>query len=204
MLCEVVVIDVLRFPGQRSSVIINANQNVGNYWFRAVAENSCASNTNQNALSIFSYDGAGAGDPTSTAATKPNDCINEGPPVPWVPNTVPSDAFTSQVKSLQVNIGPGVDSNGQNIVVWGVNLSAIDVDWLKPTYSYIIAGDTNYPSTENLIAIPNANTVSKSGQKLNMFSSSAHVTAVDILDYSRDRRCPDNSPDSSPHTPSRP
>ena len=117
-------------------------------------------------MSIFSYDGAAAGDPTSTAATKPNDCINEGPPVPWVPNTVPSDAFTSQVKSLQVNIGPGIDSNGQNIVVWGVNLSAIDVDWKKPIYSYVIASETDYPTTENLIALPNEGIVSTAGPSL--------------------------------------
>lgn len=44
-----------------------------------------------------------------------------------------------------------------------MNTSAIDVDWKKPIYSYVIAGETDYPTTENLIALPTAGIVSTAG-----------------------------------------
>lgn len=170
-----------------------------NYWFRAVAETSCFSNTTNNGLSIFSYDGARAGNPTTTAAIKPSNCNNESPLVPWVPNTVPSDAFTSQAKSLQVDKVPGAISNGQNIIFWGVNLSSINVDWEKPIMSYILAGDTNYPSTENLIELPTSNIVSQPRKKCGLIE--LRVLTVDLLDYSRD--CGYNGPYSPSYSSSR-
>ena len=54
--------------GQRYNVIIQANQTVDNYWFRAIAEPNCAStNANKNGTSaIFRYSGAPATNPTRT------------------------------------------------------------------------------------------------------------------------------------------
>jgi hypothetical protein len=43
--------------GERYDVIIDANQAVGNYWFRAVVMTACGSNNNANIQSIFSYEG---------------------------------------------------------------------------------------------------------------------------------------------------
>jgi Multicopper oxidase len=55
---------ILTDIGQRHDVIINANQAVGNYWFRAEAQGACDANKNNgNIKAIFSYDGAPAGDP---------------------------------------------------------------------------------------------------------------------------------------------
>ena len=151
-----ITLHILTATGQRYEVIITANQTVGNYWFRAEVETSCASSNNFYGRSVFSYVGAAAGDPTTTAATKPGGCNDEAPLVPWVINNVPSDQFTSQAKSLQVNILiPGVNTNNQNIVTWGINSSAIDVDWETPTLSYVEKGNANYPSALNLIEIPN-------------------------------------------------
>lgn len=142
--------------GQRYNVIIEANQDVGNYWFRAVAETGCASSSFGTGQSIFSYVGAAAGDPTTTATAKPTDCTEAGPLVPWVPNNVPADTFTTQAKNLDVNLKTinTTTTNNQNLVVWGINLTAIDVDWEKPILSYVQQGDTNYPATENLIELP--------------------------------------------------
>lgn len=146
--------------GQRYNVIIEANQEENsNHWFRAVAETGCRSgNANVNGTSaIFRYEGAPEVNPTSTGAPNPNNvnCTEHGPLVPYVPNDVPSTAFTTQAQTLPVNTDTfeGVTGNQQNIVLWGINLTAIDVDWEKPILSYVQQGDTNYPKTENLIEL---------------------------------------------------
>ena len=147
--------------GQRYDVIITANQTVGNYWFRAEVETACDSSNNGVGQSIFSYSGAAAGNPTSTGTTKPSNCNDESPLVPWVVNNVPSAQFSSQAKALEVDIElPGTTTNNQNLVVWGVNLTAMDINWEKPTLSYVAAGDTNYPVVDNLIELPTEGIVS--------------------------------------------
>jgi len=145
--------------GQRYDVIIHANQTVGNYWFRAENEAACNSANNFFGRSIFSYTGAAPADPTSTGTTRPSNCNDESPLVPWVINNVPSDTFTSQVKTLNVDLGPGVSSNGQNIVVWALNFTAIDVSWENPILSYVLSHNTSYPPSENLIELKNGGIV---------------------------------------------
>lgn len=136
-------------------MIFTANQTVDNYWFRAEAETACGSNVTHSGLSIFSYEGAAAGDPTSSMLSlKPANCLDESPLNPVFQTVVPSDTFNAQVKDLTVDVNTaGVGTNGQSIVTWGINLTAIDVDWEDPTYSYVINHNTSYPSTENLIQI---------------------------------------------------
>ena len=144
--------------GQRYNVIIEANQDVGNYWFRALSELGCLSpNTNtRGSAAIFSYDGAPAGEPTSTGVPKPVDCNEPSPLVPYVPNNVLKDTFVSQAKTLPINATKGesnLTTNNQNIVYWGINSTAIDVDWKKPILSYVQEGNTDYPVTENIIEL---------------------------------------------------
>jgi hypothetical protein len=153
---------ILTDIGQRHDVIINANQAVGNYWFRAEAQGTCGANKNNgNIKAIFSYDGAPAGDPTSTATTYTQSCADEAPHlVPSVKKNVPSDTFVSSAKELDVNFAVGVTSSGP-VVQWNINGSIIDVDWEKPTLQYIIDGNNSFPRSLNLIEVPQPNTVSQ-------------------------------------------
>lgn len=153
---------VLMAIGQRYEVIITANQASGNYWFRAEVAQDCASANNFYGRGIFQYADATAGDPTTSAFDAPTTgCVDESPLVPWVPNTVPSTNFISQAKNLNVDIGvEQVTTNNQSIVVWGINMTAIDIDWEKPTLQYVKDGNTNYPSVYNLVEIPKGQTVS--------------------------------------------
>ncbi|KAF2089562.1 multicopper oxidase [Saccharata proteae CBS 121410] len=140
--------------GQRYEVVINANQTASNYWFRAEVATACASANKGYGRGIFSYSGVTAADPSSSDSTIPSDCT-EPLPNPAVPNTVPSSAFNSQVSNLNVDLtSSNVTTNGQNIVYWGVNMTAIDIDWEKPTLQYVIDGNTSYPQTYNLIELP--------------------------------------------------
>jgi len=147
--------------GQRYDVIFQANQAVGNYWLRASAITACASaNNNGKAKAIFSYAGAPSGEPSSTAFADPGNCNEPTVLTPWVKNTVDATAFLDQVDHLNIDIAVAqTTTNGQNIVIWSVNLTAIDVTWEKPTLQYIADKNTNYPSAFNLIEFPRGNTV---------------------------------------------
>jgi hypothetical protein len=145
--------------GQRAEVVINANQTPGAYWFRAEVESACRDENKGVGMAIFTYSTAKkAGTPTSFSTyTDGNACIEPSPLVPWVVNTVGSvDAFLSQVQDLELNLlVPGVNTNTENIIVWSINQTAIDVQWETPTLSYVMAGDNSFPVTENLIELPN-------------------------------------------------
>jgi len=148
---------VLVAIGQRYDVVINANQTVANYWIRATVEYACYTANHGAGLAIFHYAGATSGDPTTRSTALDNGCNPPGMLTPWVPNNVGSEAaFKQQATALEVNIElPGTTSNNQNVVVWGINMTAIQAQWDNPTLSYVMTGNTSYPVTANLIEIPN-------------------------------------------------
>lgn len=140
--------------GQRYDVVFTANQTAGNYWFRAEVATACASANNYRGRGIFSYSGADGSAPPDNAVTIPGDCA-EPIPAPFVANNVPSDTFLNQVQTLSVDVlKANVTTNQQNIVFWGINMTAIDIDWEKPTLQYVKDGNTSYPLVYNLIELP--------------------------------------------------
>jgi FtsP/CotA-like multicopper oxidase with cupredoxin domain len=146
--------------GERYDVIISANQNVDNYWFRAEVQTACGSNANNgNIKAIFSYSGAESGNPTTNATTYTEGCADEANLVPYVVKNVPSDSFISQVGELDIGFDTTINSNNQSVVQWNVNASVINVDWEKPTLSYVLEGNTSYPASLNLIELDGVNQV---------------------------------------------
>lgn len=112
-------------------------------------------------MAIFTYSGIKVATPTTTSNATDPGCNEPSPLTPWVSNTVGSSQdFIAQAKALDVAFpATGVSSNGQNILQWGINMSALDISWDKPTMSYVIEGNNTFPVTENLIEIPNEGTV---------------------------------------------
>lgn len=148
---------VLLGIGQRYDVIIDANYTSGNFWFRAEVASECGNVNGYVGQSIFTYNGTTVADPTTTASPATFACQEVAPQAPWWNTTVSSTEFLSEVVDLEVNIDrEQVTTNNQSIVVWGVNLTAIDIDWEKPTLEYVATGNTSYPQVYNLIALPTA------------------------------------------------
>ncbi|KAL9082176.1 MAG: hypothetical protein Q9159_006641 [Coniocarpon cinnabarinum] len=141
--------------GQRYDVLINATQHYGNFWMRVVAERACNSTNNGKGQAIVRYEGGTDSTPTSPDTAMGGSCDAPGTLTPYVSNTVGSeDAFKSQARSLDINLGKsGIAPQNQNIVVWGVNVTAIDVQWQNPTLEYVLTDNTSYPTTENLIEL---------------------------------------------------
>ncbi|KAF2230951.1 multicopper oxidase [Viridothelium virens] len=150
---------ILLAIGQRYDVVFTANQAPGNYWFRAEVAADCASANSFYGRSVFTYSTVTSATPATTSTTPDSVCQPESVIVPYVSNMVPNTTFLSQVKDLEVDIDQvQVTTNGQNIAVWGINLTAIDIDWRDPTLEYVITGNTSYPQTYNLIEIPDEGT----------------------------------------------
>jgi hypothetical protein len=150
--------------GERYDVIINANQNIDNYWFRARVMTSCGvNNNNGNIMSIFSYAGAPSTNPTSTSWNIPNNCADETGLTPYVVKNVPSATFANEWRELGVMASVGVSVNGiqGSVVQWTLNTSAIDVSWSDPTLEYVVNNNENYDRDDNVIRLPTADKVSE-------------------------------------------
>ena len=152
---------ILLAIGQRYNVIFTANQRPGNYWFRAEVASDCATANNFYGRAVFTYSSVSPGIPTTNGTTPDSVCAPEVTLDPFAPTVVPNTTFLTQVRDLEVDIHQEqLTTNGQNIAVWGINLTAIDIAWDKPTLEYVFTGNTSYPQTYNLIEIPNEGIVS--------------------------------------------
>lgn len=150
--------------GQRYDVIINANQAVGNYWMNATLPTGpCGLSNNPRPAMIFSYSGATTANPTNRG-TAPTDALCQDPHnfSPVVTRTAPVASFTpNSGDTLNTNIQ--TNRNGVARVFWPVNNSPMNVSWNNPTLEYVRDNTVStMPSTENVIQVPTANTVSRS------------------------------------------
>ncbi|OAT09933.1 laccase 3, variant 1 [Blastomyces gilchristii SLH14081] len=145
--------------GQRYDVIIHADQEIDNYWFRAEVQRGCGENAmNGRIKSIFRYKGADPNaEPTSVASNYTQSCDDEQGLVPFVPIDVPSEHFIREVKDLNVTFEPEVTSPGQNIVHWKINGIPIETDWEYPTLQYVLDRNTSFAPKLNVIELPEAN-----------------------------------------------
>jgi len=141
--------------GQRYDVIINATQDVGNYWFRigtgggqCDGPNEQAAN-NQTQGAIFSYQGAPSGNPTSSPYSLGTGCDDETGLVPVVSIDVPSPSSSPTELDLTLDLTGGV--------FWKINNVSIDIDWTKPTLQYVMNGTYTLPVSDNGITISTAN-----------------------------------------------
>lgn len=148
--------------GQRYDVLITANQPVANYWFNVtMSSGPCGLSNNPKPAAIFSYSGASTGTPTTPGTVPPDSyCADPTGFTPVVTRTAPVASFTPNAQdTLNTNI---YINNSVARVFWPVNNSPMNVSWNNPTLQYVESGTvSSMPSTENVIQVPQANTVSQ-------------------------------------------
>jgi len=91
--------------GQRYDVIVTANAANGNYWMRADNQQSCTNMTqNRDVKAIIRYSGSPSGDPTSTANSYTDACVDEPAAslVPVVPVAAGLPGYTEGVLDVIV------------------------------------------------------------------------------------------------------
>ncbi|GAM83354.1 hypothetical protein ANO11243_013410 [Dothideomycetidae sp. 11243] len=147
---------VLLAPGQRYDVVFTANATAGNYWFRAEVATDCLNANNGHGRALFYYSNVTASEPADSNPTVPTNGCTELVTSPFWPQTVNSTTFNQQVQDLTLDLTQAsFGSNGQNVVVWALNLTALVVDWATPTLEYVINGSTSFPKSYDIIEIPN-------------------------------------------------
>jgi hypothetical protein len=122
--------------GQRYDVVIEANQTVGNYWFRVQPGTDCGANSiltkGVQVGAVLHYDGADDKDPNSTTTvTMSTACQDEATSslVPFVPNQVPTDIVSSAGK---IDLKSSQNSTTK-LFRWLIDGNPHIVDWNNPT-----------------------------------------------------------------------
>lgn len=146
--------------GQRYDVLITANEDVDNYWFRAEPQVACGDNWSAgNIKSIFSYEGADNTDPTTTATSFTQSCTDQTGLTPWWKKDVPQAQFEAQAKDLDVLMSAGSNAswaNGNTVVQWSFNDNLMTVNWGKPTLGSVFDGNDTWTAEQNVIELPDA------------------------------------------------
>jgi FtsP/CotA-like multicopper oxidase with cupredoxin domain len=148
--------------GQRYDVIIYANKPVDSYWFHVIPQIGCSDSQVTNAVSIFSYVGAGNSTPPASArnnAPATADCTDPNSKlIPYVKLDVPTNGTLPERTHLDVGFAILQNQINQTQVQWLLNFTAIRAPWDKPTLQYVLENNTNYPRNANIISLPKRNT----------------------------------------------
>ncbi|KUI63476.1 Laccase [Cytospora mali] len=134
--------------GQRFDVIIDADQDVDNYWFNVTYGGGglCGSSNNPYPAAIVQYDGAADGNPSDRGTTpKDHYCVDTMDIVPVISRTVPTSFTASSDNTLDFHLDLTAPT-----FVWYINNSSEKVDWNKPLSQYIANNQTDYPSNLNI------------------------------------------------------
>ncbi|CAG9986617.1 unnamed protein product [Clonostachys byssicola] len=140
--------------GQRYDIIVEADQNIGNYWMRAIYQ-TCAGQDNKNKNNIrgiVRYEGAEEADPTTTNLPNVVTRCDDEPAESLVPQ-VPMDVGASE-KEQSLLLGFFYELS--TVFHWTLNTRPLTIDWQKPTNKYIQENDTEaiYPVEYNVYDVP--------------------------------------------------
>jgi FtsP/CotA-like multicopper oxidase with cupredoxin domain len=146
--------------GQRFDVTIDASQPVGNYWFNVTFSNTqlCGTSKNPFPAAIFHYEGAPNTLPTNKGKVPADSlCQDMSGLSPVVSRSAPSAQFQKRPDN-DLPIAFEVNKD-QSRVFWKVNNTAVDVLWDRPTLRFVEQMNTNFPTSLNVIPIPNKDQV---------------------------------------------
>jgi hypothetical protein len=193
--------------GQRYDVVINADQEIGNYWFRAqvpVVTPDCGRNANNgNIMSIFHYKGANLTNPTTTGWNYTQRCSDENI-VPYWTTDIPEQSLdASEVLGSSIQISQ--TASGGTQVNWALDTSPIYVDWSNPTLQSIYQGNDSFPDNLKIIELPPEGEVSHihARRAFGKFQSTDN-NIVGLLDRPRSLRQPRQHLHPASHPPPRP
>lgn len=149
-------------PGQRYDIVVEANQPVSNYWFRALAAKDCTFNDNDGtgiANGIISYSGASSALPTTKVGfPHSNACVDEPAAAlkPIVKKSLSSSDFAAQAINLPTSAGV-VRTTNDTVFQWTLGGISEVIDWSNPTMSNAVVGNNNYDVVKHVVTLPNAN-----------------------------------------------
>ncbi|KAL4895180.1 multicopper oxidase-domain-containing protein [Aspergillus ambiguus] len=143
---------ILMTSGQRYDVIVEANQDGGNFWMRSIYQTACniLSIDRNEIWGIVRYEGAPATDPTTEK---------------WdsVTNSCGDEPYDKLVPHVGKNVGEVVDMEHFNlgwfyetdlVFHWTINKDAFVLDWANPTNLMVYQNKTEFPDNYGVFEIP--------------------------------------------------
>lgn len=139
--------------GQRYDVIVTASESSGDYWMRAIPQESCSDNDNvDNILGIVRYDSTSTDDPTTSAYTLTDSCDDEdiSTLVPYLVSNV-SDTYSIE-DDFAVTI-----ARVDNLVQWEMGGTSFVSQWNYPTVLQVAEGNDTWSTDQHVIELATAN-----------------------------------------------
>ncbi|KAJ0158781.1 Laccase [Colletotrichum tanaceti] len=144
--------------GQRYDVIIEAGNEIENYWFNATVGGGglCGTSRNPHPAAVFFYDGSPDRLPVDQGVPPAElGCADSTGFTPVLARTAPRAEFDADKQILDVALDQP-EINGDKVFRWTVNGHSMDVQWDKPTLEYVAEGNVSWPRRANIIEIPEA------------------------------------------------
>ncbi|KAJ2901882.1 Laccase [Zalerion maritima] len=138
--------------GQRYDVIVEANQDTGNYWMRAVPQTTCSTNANTlDIKGIVRYDSSSTDDPTTDVIDYDDTCLDED-----MDNLVPVVSLDAGSSSYDETMAVGLSViNGA--FKWTLNSVTFLSDWDYPTLQQVLDGNDTYRDGQQIVELPERN-----------------------------------------------
>lgn len=136
--------------GQRYDIIVTATESTGNFWMRAIPQESCSDNDNvDNILGIVRYDSSSTDEPTTTSYELTDSCDDED--------------SSNLVPYLAIEVGTKADEDDEvaalsfgNAIKWTMNSISFVSEWDYPTVKAIADGNDTWTDAEHVWTLPNA------------------------------------------------
>ena len=149
---------IILAPGQRYDVIVEANQEVGNYWMRAIYQTGCnqLEIDNNDIKAIVRYKGA---DQDEDPTTEQWDSIDK---------KCKDEPYDKLVPHVKKDVGSPKDMDKLNIgwfyeldlvFHWTIGGKALTMDWSNPANLMVYNNETKFPWDYNVYKIPHRNAV---------------------------------------------
>lgn len=138
--------------GQRYDVIVTATETTGNFWLRAIPQESCSDNDNvDNILGIVRYDSTSTDDPTTTAYTFTDSCDDEDIST-LVPYLVSDVSATADITDEAVTL-----SRANNLVYWQMAGVSFVNQWDYHSVLQVAEGNDTWGTDQHAVEHPTAN-----------------------------------------------
>ncbi|TDZ26366.1 Laccase-2 [Colletotrichum orbiculare MAFF 240422] len=138
--------------GQRYDVLVTANQDVDNYWLRAIPQLACSENENTlDIKGIVRYDSASTADPTGEVPAYNDTCLDEP-----MSSLVPVKALEAGQQTYDETLTVGLQVITSQFK-WTLNNNTFLSDWGYPTIEQVIDNNDNFSVQQNIVNLDQAN-----------------------------------------------
>lgn len=139
--------------GQRYDIIVTGKQlQSGNFWMRAIPQSACSeTDATDKVKGIIRYDSSSTADPTTSAYSYTDSCVDEDPSnlIPYL-KVDASDTYTYKTgENVEVQVT-------DNAMLWLMNGTSLHTQWEYPSLLQVAQGNDTWLARQRVISLPAA------------------------------------------------